>query len=264
MKRFHEAPLDIFEDVQKMTDGDYCLVHLLSNERYYKKFKKAVKDGREVILDNSLFELRTAWNGDEYVNWIKKLKPTYCIVPDSWHNSKETIKMFNEFDKKYNLKKLPCKIAGVVQGETFEEIKQTYEAIKDRCDLLCFNFDASWYADIPTKHISNRIAMSVGRYNLIRDLFESGVIDVNKKHHLLGVGVPAEASWYSNMPFVYSIDTCSPVVEGMMMRRYDKEFGTILKTPVKLCDLVNEKINESQKEIIQYNINVMKNFANEQ
>ena len=56
IKIAHEAPLDIFDEVQRITDYDYALVHLLEeNGRYRDTFERAVKQGREVILDNSIF-----------------------------------------------------------------------------------------------------------------------------------------------------------------------------------------------------------------
>ena len=40
IKRFHEAPLDIFDKVQKVTEGYYALVHLFKdNPDYFEKFK---------------------------------------------------------------------------------------------------------------------------------------------------------------------------------------------------------------------------------
>ena len=58
IKRYHEAPKCIFNKVQEHTDGDYALVHLFeSDPEYLEMFKKALADGRDVILDNSTFEL---------------------------------------------------------------------------------------------------------------------------------------------------------------------------------------------------------------
>ena len=58
IKIAHESPKSIFEEVQKYTDYDYALVHLFEEDKqYFKQFKTAVRKGREVILDNSIFEL---------------------------------------------------------------------------------------------------------------------------------------------------------------------------------------------------------------
>jgi len=83
MKTFHEAPISIFNEVQQLTDGDYALVHLFEeNDEYYNLFVDALKKGRTVILDNSIFELGSAFDTEKYIEWINKLKPTYYIIPD--------------------------------------------------------------------------------------------------------------------------------------------------------------------------------------
>ncbi len=82
IKIAHEAPIDIFEEVQRLTDYDYALVHLLEqNGRYRDTFERAVKRGREVILDNSIFELEEAFEAERFYIWVKRLKPTWYIVP---------------------------------------------------------------------------------------------------------------------------------------------------------------------------------------
>ena len=46
IKIAHEAPLDIFDEVQRFTDYDYALVHLLEeNPRYRDTFERAIKKG---------------------------------------------------------------------------------------------------------------------------------------------------------------------------------------------------------------------------
>ena len=57
IKIAHESPTGLFSYVQSKTDYDYCLVHLLEEDKEYcKQFMQACKE-REVILDNSIFEL---------------------------------------------------------------------------------------------------------------------------------------------------------------------------------------------------------------
>ena len=56
IKIAHESPKSIFNLVQKYTDYDYALVHLFEEDKeYLQYFKDAVAKGREVILDNSIF-----------------------------------------------------------------------------------------------------------------------------------------------------------------------------------------------------------------
>ena len=67
IKIAHESPKSIFEEVQRFTDYDYALVHLFEeDEEYLKQFKEAALKGREIILDNSIFELEEAFNADRF------------------------------------------------------------------------------------------------------------------------------------------------------------------------------------------------------
>jgi len=67
IKIAHESPKSIFNEVQKYTDYDYALVHLFEEDKeYFNQFKEAIKNGREVILDNSIFELEEAFDADKF------------------------------------------------------------------------------------------------------------------------------------------------------------------------------------------------------
>ena len=121
IKIAHEAPLDIFDEVQRLTDYDYALVHLLEeNGRYRDTFERAVTRGREVILDNSIFELEEAFEADRFALWVERLKPSWYIIPDALENSTKTMEQALNWTKNY--KNLPGKKIGVVQGKTYSEI----------------------------------------------------------------------------------------------------------------------------------------------
>ena len=85
MKIAHEAPLSIFDKVQEVTDYDYALVHMFEeNKEYFNTFVRALENGREVILDNSIFELGEAFEPKKYAWWVDVLRPTYYIIPVSY------------------------------------------------------------------------------------------------------------------------------------------------------------------------------------
>lgn len=262
IKRYHEAPISIFESVQAKTDGDYALVHLFEdNSDYYNKFVEAVAKGRDVILDNSLYELKQAFNPDRYVYWINKLKPTWCIVPDSWKNGEETVRMFFEFIRRYP--SLPCKLIGVAQGNTVTEVANCYAAIEPYCDKIAFNLDFSSYSGTPHSGVPHCLRMSIGRSRMLSALYEGGVINESKPHHLLGCGVPQEVLWYDRgWKWLDSIDTCNPVIHGMRGIRYDDSLpGLALKTPDLMCDCIKDKVTDEQMKLIDYNIDAMKSYC---
>lgn len=261
IKRYHEAPLDIFHDVQKVTDGDYALVHLFEQlPGYLQAFEEAVASGRDVILDNSIFELGTAFDEDRYAEWIRRLKPTWYIVPDSWKNSRKTIEMFLDF--MWKNPGLPGKVIGVAQGNTPEDVAETYLSLVNRCDMIAFNLDFSsyHYKMEPNSKAPYCLAMSLGRYTVLRELEKMGVIDPTKDHHLLGCGVPQEARWYTQ-PWIRSIDTSNPVMHGLFSSRYDPDVGIYHKPRPKMCDLMTVPVTTPQKEDIMYNIECMKRWC---
>ena len=264
IKRYHEAPISIFGKVQQVTDGDYALVHLFeTNDLYYNLFVQAVNKGRDVLLDNSLFELGSAFDSDRYVDWINRLKPTWYIVPDSWKNGEETTRMFFEFLNRYPIGTLPGKIIGVAQGNTIEEVAKCYESIEPYCDKVAFNLDFSSYSDTPKAGVPHCLRMSIGRWKMICDLYNNDVINRNKPHHLLGCGVPQEMMWYNKKwKWIDSVDTCNPVIHGMYQISYDKSLpGLTMKKSQKMCDLIDEPIDDAQLEIIMRNIEEMKRYC---
>lgn len=271
IKRYHEAPLSIFNKVQELTDGDYALVHLFeSNPKYLKVFQQAIADGRDVLLDNSVFELGTAFDGDKFAEWVEQLKPTWYIVPDSWKNCIETVKMFKDFVAKHP--DLPGKRIGVAQGYTVNEVAKCYKALEPHCDMIAFNLDFSFVFyesflpnvdQLPKKYlIPYCVAMSLGRHMVLSKLMSKGVINVDKPHHLLGCGVPQEVLWYpKEWTWIRSIDTSNPVIAGMNSWLYHNLYGITKKDSMKLCDHVNDKVSSVNLAKIIHNISVMKEWC---
>ena len=62
VKVSHELPINMLDRSHDINDYEYCLPHLLDQDKIYQKhFYQAKKDGRYIIMDNSLHEL-----GEEY------------------------------------------------------------------------------------------------------------------------------------------------------------------------------------------------------
>ena len=263
IKRYHEAPKSIFNQVQELTDGDYALVHLFETDtEYFEMFKKALAYGRDVILDNSIFELGESFDHDRYAYWINRLQPTWYIVPDVWKDSQKTIDMFFEFFKHHPRETLHGKVIGVAQGHTYEDVVRSYIALEPHCDMIAFNFDFSSYAPVPQLGVPKRLLMSLGRWQMLTDLRKHGVINPDKPHHLLGCGVPQEICWYpKSWEWVRSIDTCHPVMEGMNWLEYEDGLpGTLHKTATKMCTRMDYHIGMIQWRTIKANIKKMESW----
>jgi len=253
IKRFHEAPKSIFKDVQLLTDGDYALVHLFETDpEYFDMFKKAVAMGREVILDNSIFELGEAFESTRFVDWVLKLLPTWYIVPDCLDNMEQTI--YNMVDFVLNYGTLPSKRIGVVQGKTEQELRECYRALHPYCDMIAFSFNS-----IPFGETVQQQALERPRF--IFRMAADGILDPHMPHHLLGCALPQEMLSYRH-PCIYSMDTSNPVVHGLKGISYN-QYGLDRKESEKLCDLIDAVPTHLEWQIIRYNISAFRRFCNE-
>ena len=263
IKIAHEAPIDIFEEVQSKTDYDYALVHLLEqNGRYRDTFERAVKKGREIILDNSIFELEEAFEADRFALWIERLKPTWYIIPDALEDAERTCTQAELW--RINHRNVPGKQIGVVQGKTYKEIVECYNFLdKDMdVDMIAISFDYSYYTkSVP--HPNKYVSWMLGRVKLLGDLMRDGIINKDKPHHLLGCGLPQEFSFYrhNDYNFIYSLDTSNPVVHGIKGIEYGDD-GLWSKESQKLHELINVDIEDIDIEKVTNNINKFRWLTN--
>ena len=261
IKTFHEAPKSIFKTVQRWTDGDYALVNLFAeDEEYFRLFKNAVADGREVILDNGVFELGEAWDADQFAGWVDKLQPTYYIVPDVLEKGEATIESFFNFTRTH--KGLPGKVIGVVQGKNLHEFIECYRQIEPYCDKVGISFDCSWYRE-GIKSSNKWEQLAGGRLKTLIQMDEAGIINHNKPHHLLGVSLPQEMMHYRmyGWKWIDSVDTSNPVVHGLKHIVYDS-MGLHNKETQKLYTLINSSVDAVQMDDIMHNIRQFRRFCN--
>jgi hypothetical protein len=263
IKIAHEAPIDLFDEVQRLTDYDYALVHLLEeNGRYRDTFEHAVKKGREVILDNSIFELEEAFEADRFALWVERLKPTWYIVPDALENAEKTMQQAANWFKNYS--HVPGKSIGVVQGKTYQEIRDCYRAMDEiaNVDMIAISFDYSYYRE-SCPHPNKYVSWMLGRVKLLGDLERDNIINKDKPHHLLGCGLPQEFSFYKHADYkwIYSLDTSNPVVHGIKNIPYGPE-GLWSKESQKLHELIDYPLENLDINLILDNIKSFRNFTN--
>lgn len=256
MKVSHEVPLFLMEQSRSFNDFDYALVHLFEqSEDYYLFFKESLLRGREVILDNSVFELGHPVDESFYQEWILKLNPTYFIAPDYFCHSLKTIQSVKKwalFSEKYNKPMI-----GVIQGNSIQEFVDCYSQIEPYCQKVAISFAqplfSALHPDLPIDH-----ARMLGRVELIGQLIESGVINLEKEHHLLGLALPQELLYYRDLDFIASVDSSSPIVHGYLGVEYSS-FGLAKKDPLKLVDIMFKE--PENIPIILRNVEHFKNFS---
>lgn len=266
MKIAHEAPLSIFDEVQAKTDYDYCLVNLLEeNQAYEKKFHECVAKGREVILDNAIFELGEAFEPNAFAMWVRRMKPTWYIIPDVLEDSKGTIANYNQFI--HDHKDLPGKSIAVVQGKSYEEVVRCYKFFEQEYRLgsvgkIAISFDYSFYETLVDNAETKYHKWSLGRQLMLQRMLDEGVINTDIPHHLLGAGLPQEFAYYRNWDWIDSIDTSNPVVHGILGIEYERQpqydiYGLDNKESVKLFTLIDDDVTKKIKTI-NYNIDKFK------
>lgn len=260
IKRFHEAPTSVFDKVQAVTDGDYFLVHLYeTHPDYLQKFYQAREQGRETILDNSIFELGEAFDMKKFANWVERTQPTWYIVPDVLESSYGTLYNLRKWNDTYADRFVDSKKIVVVQGKTYDEIVRCYSEIATTgdADMIAISFDYSYYEDSvpnPNKYMS----WMLGRVKLLGDLAADGVIDEKKPHHLLGVALAGEGLFYKQYPWLYSIDTSNPVVHGIKGIEYEPGRGLLWKQSQKLHEMITLPEAKIDWETVAYNVEEFK------
>ncbi len=273
MKISHEVPIDLLDVSHSFNDYCYCLVHLLPQfSKYREHYFNSVKVGRHVLLDNSIFELGEAYDSAEFAKWVKDLSPTEYIVPDVLENSALTKQKYLEFFDTYP--NLPGKVITVVQGQTYEEIKELYLFFlnEERVNKIAISFDYSYYLSEECKQYAARLNFNakngkwweytLGRAATLFRLKEENILSSKKKLHLLGCSLPIEFSFYKYLDldsYIDTIDTSNPVVAGMLGKRYSTE-GLDEKWSYKLVDFIEAKLTTKQVKDAWYNVNKFKRF----
>ena len=249
VKTSHELPISMLSRSYDINDYEYCLPHLLDqNEIYKNHFYKAKKDGRYIIMDNSLHELGVAYDSDRLMYWINELKPNEFIVPDVWQD--QTATLVNA--KKWMSIELPegvTKVA-VVQAQNYHEAFQCYNILKIQgYKKIAFSYGADWYAE-EFPHPNLLVGKMMGRIMTISKMHKSGLIEKSDRVHLLGCALPQEFAYYDDFPFIESIDTSNPIIHGLEGIKYSTN-GLFTKSSTKI-DTIG--LTPMTPEIL-YNIN---------
>lgn len=258
MKISHEVPIRMLPDSRGFNDYDYALVHLFDERpQYFGFYKESLAMGREVILDNSLFELGDSFDGNEYEGWIRLLKPTYYVIPDSFNDTRGSIESAESWANW--IPKSDSKSMAVVHGTTYEEILECYKAYdKLGIDKIAFNYCDDVYKT-HCKCDYELLTIMHSRVKIIEQLRLDGVLNENKPHHILGCTMPDEFLFYRGCDYIDTIDTSHPIICGIEGIMY-KEWGNNQKPKSKIIDYMDIS-SIPNKDIIAYNVDKFKEIA---
>ena len=273
----HEMPLCLLEDgtERRVNDYFYALVHLFdTHPDYYRYTVDQLKSGREVILDNSAYELHgQPFDTGEFTAWIKNLeqdsdgaasrKLTY-IIPDEFDEMEATFERAAKFLEDFDM---PGQAMVVCQGKNIFDLLKIYTAYTTklrRVRKIGINFMSQAY----TTFVKNAyefppddpwVARSMGRKYFMETLYHSGKL-VSKNIHLLGSSLPSEFRYYTKehpklSEFIYSLDTSAPVIQGIFSNNtYDvKNELTHVKMSQKLAENLDIHLSEPQRLRVIHN-----------
>jgi len=220
MKVSHEVPRCLLNNSREFNDYDYCLPHLLDQDEQYKNFfYESKKQGRYIIMDNSLHELGEAYNHERLLHWIQELKPDEFIVPDVWmdcHRTAAQAKYWKQFKYPKN-----TKIVAVIQGKDKNDAYLCASLLTNLgYEKLCVSYGATWYNDF-FPHTNPDMGKALGRVRFVQGLLNLKHLD-KIKYHLLGCAIPQEFGWYDNHPQIESIDTSNPIMASLEGTIYSK------------------------------------------
>lgn len=260
MKIFHELPLCLLDQAYNMTDGDYCLPHLVDKYKEYKNyFLKARKDGRFIICDNGLFEGITHTEND-LLEKINLINPNIFIVPDVWNNTDLTLRNARYWMNNYK-NDLPylTNLMVVLQGETYSNIKLLYQHCIDLgFTYFAFNHSSIAYQNI-FPHKNKLISQMMGRINLVGRLSNEGLISDSHYIHLLGCSLPQEFMHYEGYDFIKSVDTSNPIIKGLKGEVYDY-FKSFTKPSEKIEEFMELEIGNNKLSAVLYNVKMFRRY----
>jgi len=256
----HETPIAYLDSSKYYNDYDYCLVHLCDKyEEYLDFYKNSIKEGREVLLDNSIFELGVSFDWDKFAKRVEEICPTFYIVPDVLQDANATIQNFERFCNIY--KNLPGLKIGVVQGKTKKELVDCYKFMLERADYIAISFDYSYYQT--TGYSDTQLGRYMaGRIDFIAWLVGSGVWNKFTPHHLLGCSLAREFKHYIGLKGIRSLDTSNPVVAALNGERYIKGIGLNTKSSIKLADLIDVEYDRDTEQLIYDNAEEFRSIIN--
>ena len=130
MKVSHEVPRCLLLASQEFNDYDYCLPHLLDQDEEYKQyFLDAKKQGRYIVMDNSLHELGESYQWDRLKHWLYELEPNEFMVPDAWMDYTQT-HVYAKYWKQIPMPK-KCIAVAVAQGKDSHDAWKSFRSLKE-------------------------------------------------------------------------------------------------------------------------------------
>jgi len=236
-----EAPLRWMNETSKHVDFEYALAHRVledssSGEAYARFFRNALALNKEVILDNSAFELKKAFSNkklfDAYsmIRVADKEHKLFVIAPDVLGKKDANTKSIVDFSNEYPVIKKKQTYA-TIQGLNNDERLKSYLELAT-AGYTRFTVPGGW----SMKSGIFKREVEISRLSLfckMREYFAE-----SHKFHLLGCQDLSLLSEYSNYSQIVSIDTSFPValaLEGSKLGPVSIKPKTLIDKNFEIC-----------------------------
>jgi hypothetical protein len=209
------SPTAFLEDYAAMSNYHLVLAHVYEEDMAYREFyKRAVKSGDFVMLDNSAYELGAAVSIEKLLDVIEDLQPTALFLPDVRFDMHATLKQaesaLKELSEKYSGEMMKF---AVPQGKNLEEVVACYR------ELQQMGIDGfGLYEEI------GQVAGFKNRPEFLAYMEREGLVDTNKYYHCLGMEEDTSLiKEIAKFDWVSGIDSAKPVVYGLYGIAFSEE-----------------------------------------
>lgn len=265
MKHCIITPTKYINDPKIGGQSDFFLAlsHLLdegcSNE-YAQEIRKFQATGKQVYLDNGLFENHTPEAPESLIKKAILLGADYVFAPDHLFDNEKTQTAFVEFSKMARELGYSGKLAYVVQAQDMLTYISGYKWAEknpevDLIGLSILSIPRS-FGDEKNQSIMHNRRVAIQMLDIY--------LDPKKPAHMLGLGEGLQdlidAQKY---PWIISNDSCSAYMTGFYKKTYDPLTTEVPggKIQEKVQFDYDGELSTFQKNVIEKNINFIKNIV---
>lgn len=237
MELCHVVPANHLE-LSELGDFDFCLAHIaLKNETYKQFFIERAKEGRDVYLDNGVWELGHPLDPDIMIELSVEIQPTYVYAPDYMNDAVKTVQAAYKFgEQAYKHPDFRARVICVSQGRTFDE---WYDCVRKLaglpykcCHTIAIN--TLFIDDICTDEEQEGARRTRTRLAFLERLHKNLPKFNVKRFYATGFGAPIDAKELTRFPWLRGVDSAIASVLALSETKIDPEMATYFKPKGKV------------------------------
>jgi len=248
-------------DLSFAGDFYFCLAHLALQDPEYKRFFiDRVKEGREVYLDNGVWETGTPIEETSMIELAIEMQPAYVYAPDYMNDFQSTVEATISFgDRASNTRGFNSKIIGVMQGNTMQEWIKCALVLSKLPENICHTIAVNtlFLQDAYEYEIEEGARRSKTRLEVLMYI-ERHIHSFKKQIYCTGFGAPVDAEELPKFTWISGVDTaiaCALAAENTVIT--PNNYKSI--KPKSKIDTIT--LTEEQISFAKYNIRVLNAFT---